>query len=682
MAEREAAIKLTMDDGQASTAMARLGDQVDKAGKKGQRGMALFGRGIDGAKRSMVGLAGKVRNVTSMVAGMGAAFIAANSAKSAIDLQEQYETLAFKVQTATGQLTKAADIQDIVGQSAALTARRSEEMTKAFGEVFGATKNLEFAKAVMADIGTTATATGASVATVATVAQQMQRKFGITADQVGESMAQIFEGAQQGGPSFEQLAGVIDVMGANLIQAGIKGKRGMDFLLGSLNATDAEFGDLGKQVAGIQNLFVKLGSSNILEKLAKGAGLKGEDLIDDKDAISRLMKILKTGEKGLAGLKATFVGPEEQKALRVLFTDPFEKALERAKQGGLKGKEATEQAVRILEEQIGKFGKTTLTAADLQKRAAERATEPAARLRMAQEKLTEAFGQPEIIDAIDALAESLPMLASLFANFVKFIAKNPVLSGALGVGGIAAKGFVTGMMQSIITGHMTGGANAAASIKTAHIAGGLTMKGSLLRNAGAFGAIAGAAMLAISLGREAIDSAVDEKGATTSGLAVARAQAASRTGGVQKNQKEADKLAKAIKAKQSNQGGFMNALFQTGDDEEAESRNIRDAQEDLRFKLAHIAKLKARKTRQDQDVVLGGDTITGAAPSGKPATVKMTDDTPRLIARAIRNELGGMTLRTEISNVGALGFVGRASAGPGGSRGPANMPTSSPGGGV
>jgi len=677
MATREASIKLTLDDGQFASKVRKAGDQVQQIGKKGSRAMKVFGAGIDRVKTQMGSLGGGMRKVIGLAAGFAGAFSAASALKGAVALDARMETLAFRVQTATGELTKAADISDLVGRSAALTARNSDEMAGAFETVFGATKDLEFTKKVMADIGTTATATGEEVADVAVIAQQMSRKFNLSAEQTKNAMAQVFEGAQQGGPSFKDLAGVIDVMGANLIQAGLDGKQGLDFLIGSLNQTDKEMGGLGKQVKGIQQLLVNLGTDTEIRKLSKSLKIDPKTLFNEKDALSRLRVILSQGQKGLDALQANFVGPEEQKALRILFTDPFEKALQRAKAGGLKGKEATEQALRALDGSIASFGKTTLTAADLQKRAAERATEPAARLRVAQEKLTQAFSQPEIIEAVDALAEALPQIASLFGNFVKFAAQNPVLAGTLGIGGIAAKAFVTGMMQSIITAHAMGGNKAAAGITGAMAKGGAGMASKLLAAAPIFAAIAAAGIA----GKMAIDSAVEEKGSATGGLAAATAKAASRSGSIARQEKQADELQKAIKRKKAGQGGFMNALFQSDDDEQREQLQIREAEEDLKFKRAHIAKLKASKAAGGGEVKLGEETIT-AAPSGKPTKVEFADQTPRLIAKAIANELGGMSLRATLDTTSSAGFVGNANIGPGGSRGPSRLPTSSMGGGV
>ena len=668
--EHEAQIKLTLDGGQFVGTLRKVGDDTAKLGKQGQRTTTALQRGFDGAKKSAMGLGSVVKKGIGLLGGLGVAFSAGASIKQAVSLNARFETLAFRVQTATGALTKAAEIQDIVSNSAATTTRTSEEMAGAFEEVFGATKDLAFAKGVMESIGVAATATGEEVGTVATIAQQMQRKFGVSAESVSNSLAQIFEGAQQGGPSFQQLSDVIDTVGASLLQAGLKGQRGLDFLIGSLNATDAEFGDLGKQVTGIQNLLINLGQSARLEKIGKALGMSGQSLINEKDALARLRRILSTGKKGLAELKANFIGPEEQKALRVLFTDPFEKALDRAKSAGLRGKEATDQALRSLDGVIEGFGKSTLTAADLQKRAAERQVEPAAKLRAAQEKLTQAFQQPEIVDAIEALAESLPQIAALFADFVKFASKNPVLAGALGIGGVAAKGFLTGIVSSLATG----GTSAAGSMLEAMTKGSGVMSKAMLALGGPLGAALAAAVVGALVAKEQIDKGVSEDASTEGKLGIARAHAARRSGSLALNKKDASELEAAIAAKKASQSNLTTQIFQPKEEEIRIRREIEAAESELQDKRDFIRQMERGAT------AARGAGPAGSAPDGgKVAKVGVDDASARSVGKAVASHMKTETLRVFVVN-DSSGRMGAAIGGLGGSRGPTRLASPMPGG--
>src|SRR5690606_959862 len=103
--------------------------------------------------------------------------------------------------TATGKLTEAADVQELIERAAAKTARTSAEMRDAFAAVFGATKDLAYTRDMLESIGTTAKATGESVDDIANITHALQRKFGLDAGRAREALAQIFEQAQQGGPS-------------------------------------------------------------------------------------------------------------------------------------------------------------------------------------------------------------------------------------------------------------------------------------------------------------------------------------------------------------------------------------------------------------------------------------------------------------------------------------------------
>lgn len=660
MATRESSVKLTLSNSQFLTGMKRAGAAVQRLGLTSKNVAKHMGAGFKRVGSDLRGMAGAAKTGLKALASLGGAFTVGASIKNAVELRSTYETLAFRVQTATGAMTKGVDIQELAERAAAKTTRTSAEMAAAFEEVFGATKDLAFTRDMLESIGTTATGAGEEVATVATISQQLQRKFGFNAGQAKEALAQIFEQAQQGGPKMSQFAETLDVMGSNLLQAGFEGQEALNFLLGSLNATDAAMGGLGKQVKGMQQLLINLGNAPELEKLAKDLGMNAASLINEKDFMTRMRKILSQGDKGLKALKANFIGTEEQKALKILFTDPFEKALQRARAGGLKGKEATEQALRALDGSIANFGKSALTAADMQARAAERATEPQARLRVAMERLNQAFARPEIIDAIDQLSAHLPAVAGVFADFVRFAAQNPVLAGALGLSASVARSFLTGMITSIVSGHATGGAGAAASITQAHVVGGMKV-GSIIRGAGALAAIA----IAGAVAAEKIDKDATANAQTTGGISVARAKLANRGGSLKRQREEARFAEKAIAAKESDLDSLGSSLFMSDDQRRREERELREAKEDLKWKKAHIAKLERAEQSKPPpaaDPAAGAPIAPAQAGRGK---VNLDDQSARSIGKAVQAAVTGGVLRVQVVGGGMGG-----GAGPGGSRGP------------
>lgn len=437
-------LRLTLDSGDFIGNLRKVSQATDAAGKKGQKSFKAMSKGLDAAKRSAAGLGSKLKSGVALVGSLGAAMVGVGTVKAAVSLDAQYRKLAFSIRVATKEAHTTAQVQGQVNQAAADSARTSEEMAGAFAEVFGATKDLKFTQAILSDIGVAATGAHEEVAVVAEVAQKMSRKFGVSAANMKDALAQVVEGAKQGGPSFGGMSGAMDAMGATMIAAGLKGQRGLDFMIGSLNATDGEMEGLGAQVAGLKQLFQKLGDPGQLANLAKKAGLSGKQLVDEKDALQRIQMVLKKGKKGMDALKATFIGPEERDALRILFTDPFDKSLKRAKASGLKGRDAIEQASRFAEEGMKSFGKATFDGAALQKEADKEMKSPQASMRRAMEALTTSFADPAIIGAVDDLAENMPMLAKMFGNVVSFAAKNPILAGALGIGGHLGSSFFAG----------------------------------------------------------------------------------------------------------------------------------------------------------------------------------------------------------------------------------------------
>ena len=677
MAQREASVRLTLDDGDYLVQLRKAGDEGEKAGRRGQKGMDLFGAGIKGVKSQLSGLRDTAGKALGLVTGLAAGFSVGSAIKGAVALDSKFKTLAFRVQVATGELTKSTTIQAMAEQAAIRTGRTTGEMADAFDKVFSATKNLEFSRDVLDAIGTTATGTGENVETVATIAQQLQRKFGLAANEVGDALAQIFEGAQQGGPAFTDFAAKLDLVGAELLQAGVTGKRGLGFLIGALNQADAESGGLEKQVAGIQALFTKLGNPKQLQAMAKAMHVDPQKFINEKDSIKRLNLFLRHGKRGLDALRATFVGPEESKALRILFTDPFETALKEAQDSGLKGKNAIDQAMNVLEERIGNFGKASTTAATLQEQAAKRMQDPQARLSQAMEALERSFAQPEIIQAIDELAQSLPNLAKIVGQVAKFSAGSPLLAGGLFLGAQAGLGLAKGAAGNFIQTAATPALEKAGKAKF----GGRAV-GNIAGGAGALGAVAVAGLI----GKELIDLVAESNAAATSELSAAGAGAAGKRGSLKAQQAQAERLRTAIAQAEEEQGGFGGALsrgfgavagFVAGD----KNLNLHAQRQ------KQIEEMKA--ILAEKDARIAAMTAAGGAPAGggaafgtpeKPGTVQVDPKSSAAQGKATAEALAaGKPIKVLVQNQQPM--PGRPSSS-GASRGPSSPAPAQPGGGV
>jgi hypothetical protein len=686
VSQREASVKLTLDDGEYVVSMRKAGDEAEKAGRKGEKGMKLFAAATKGAKDGLSSFAGTVQKATGLVTGLAAGFSVGAALKGAVELDAKFKQLAFRMSVANQQSIKAAEIQGFVEHAAAKTGRRTAELADAFDELSKATGDMDFSSDVLEAVGEAATATGQPIGTLVQLADQLHTKFGIAADQMGDAFAQVFEASTKGGPAFEEFAAVSSSMGAELLQAGLSGRRGLDFMLGSLVKTDDEMKNLNSQVKGVKQVLLSLGDANQIKAIAKTLAINPNVLLNEKDLMGRMRRVLGMGKKGLDALKGSMKEAEEQKALRILFTDPFEQALKEANASGQKGKAAIDQALRVLDQGMAEFGKATIDGSHIQAEAAERMQDPEMRLQIALEQLERSFSRPEIIAAIDDLSVYLPGIAKTFGDFVKFAAGNPLLAGALGLGASAGLGAAKGAGMAFLekrtdqwSGFFATSAKAADAfgdkIGAAHKLGGMQL-GNAIRGAAALGAIA----IAAAMAKEQIDQSFGADAQSSSDLAVAGARAGSMKGGLKKQMADADALRAAIRAKKESQSGvsgFTQDLFgglATIADKNAPNLRaqnegqIAEMEELLRKKEAHIAQLRTP-----------GASAGGTPGDGKARTTVAVDaKSHRDQGRATADALASKTLKVEV--VGGMGGPARR-AGPGGSRGPTLPAPAAPGGG-
>jgi hypothetical protein len=512
------------------------------------------------------------------------------------------------------------------------------------------------------------------------LADQLHTKFGVAADEMGDAFAQVFEASTKGGPAFEEFAAVSSSVGAELLQAGLKGRRGLDFMLGSLVATDDEMKNLGAQVKGVKQVLLSLGDQNQIKALSKTLGIDPSKLLNEKDLMGRMRKVLAMGDRGLKALKGSMHEAEEQKTLRILFTDPFEKALKEANASGKKGKAAIDQALAVLDHGMAEFGKATIDGSHIQAEAAERMQDPEMRLSMALEALERSFARPEIIQAIDDLSGYLPSLAKTFGDFVKFAAQNPLLAGALGLGASVGLGAAKGMGSNLLerggdaAGDLISKSAKAADlfgdrIGKAHQLGGIEM-GNAIRGAAALGAIA----IAAAMAKEQIDKSFAEDAKTGGDLAVAGARAGSMKGGLKKQMADADALRAAIRAKRDSQSGlsgFTQDLF--GGIATLADKNAPNLRAQNNSQIAEMEDLLKQKEARIAELRAGGGEKAAANP-------KVDAKAHRDQGKATADALAAKTLRVEV--VGGMPGAPARRAGPGGSRGPTQPGAPAHGGGV
>jgi hypothetical protein len=681
MSERVAQVKLTLDNGQFLVTIKQTGDEVDKQSKRGKKSMDLFGGGIDRAKKSMGELGGTVKQVAGMAAGLLGGFTLGTAVSGAVKLRSSYQSLAFSIQQAGGAMMNAAQVQQLVERTAADTGRTNEEMAKSFDELRQATGDLDFSRKALTAVGNTATATGEDLDTIVSISDQLHTKFGIAAENMQDTLAQVFQMAQRGGPSFKEFSDVIGSVGAELLAAGLDGQKGLDFMLGALVQTDDRLKSLPAQVKGLKGLLRGLGEKSELDKLAAKLALDPKKLFNEKDAIARLRMILGTGQKGVEALMGSMKEGEEKETMKILFTDPFEKALADANASGMKGKAAIDSALGVFDKGMEEFGKATLDGAALQREAQKKREEPEARLREALNRLNTAMGQPQIIQAIDDLSKHLPKLAEIFGDLVTFAAQNPILAATLGIGGKAAASFVAGMTAEIIKAHVQGGRAAAAQMGAGAGAGGAPAGSKAIGALGAAGVIAGTAVTAFAVGKEGIDNAFAEDKGRMDELSSATMAGFSGGGSIDELKARLARLKKAAKgAETAGSGGLFDMVGQLFHDGPSSADQMVKQQELAGQAIARLES-KIRIAERNAEVAAAVAAVPVPAGEVKKQTATVDAAGGQMIAAAMKTALGGQVLTVRLANAGEVG-LGRASPGPGGSRGPMAAPVTRQGGGV
>jgi|SRR6188768_986001 len=715
---REAAVRLTLSNAQFITSIKRAGDVVQDVSHKGKRGMDAFGASADRVKGKIAALGNTTRTAMKYAFSLGGAFTVGNALRGAVQLQRSYRQIAFGVREANGQMLKAADVQKLVERTAASTGNKNEDMAQSFRDLVDATGDLDFSRKVLGAVGTTATATAFELGTVGTLADQLHTKFGVSAEAMLDTMAQVFDASKQGGPKFNEYAEAIGAVGAELLAAGVTGKKGLDFMLGALVATDDPLRSVPKQVAGLTKVLRGLSENSELKKLAANLGIDSKKLINEKDAIARLRRIFSMGKKGADALLAPMHQGEEKTTMEVLFTNPFKKALAEAEATGLKGQAAIDAALVTFDKGLAAFGKAGMDGAELARRADEERRSPEGQLTAALNRLSTAFAQPPIIKAIDDLAVHLPKLAELVADFIGFAAAHPLIAGAGAIGGNVLTGMAgdalgglagagAGALAKRIFGKGAGGAVgsvaggaaevAATGIQRFHqfgMGGGITaeMLGAAPETLAAGEAAAAGIAPAIGAGVALAIGGAIAAAAAAGGLAYgihklgneddASAELASATAGGYSGGSRQQKMAalERLKTAQSSYadadvgGGPLDWLSRTVtgvDSREGAKEQLRLAEEAIKKLQADLARTPGAKG--GGPVVLPETNIVGR--------VKVDQEGSRMIGAATATALGGQILTVRIANAREVG-LGTANAGPGSSRGPRAADTPKQGGSV
>ena len=423
MASRTANIKVTLSTSAFTGEMKKTERQVAQSGKRmGQKLGKEMDNGFKKGQKALVSMGKSMGRMIKQVGTLGAAFATGALVRDSVEIHKKFQDISFLLSRFPDQAKSWEQVQNMITGAANRTTRTTMEMAGAFEQVYKDVGDASYAAESLDMIGRAATATGAPVEQLATVAGMIKRKWGLTGKAAEEAMAQFVEGSNRGGLSLDSLSSRLDLV------AGEAAEMGMDIseLLGTISRLDDVMGEMAPRGIKTMLMYMKEGTTQAKE-LEKAGRFK---FTPDMDALDRIRMIIDSPKAQKVALK-TFTDTS-----RTAFDElrkPFTETLEASKKAGDTDKIAHEKAMAAFDKMVGSIRKTEMTASDLDRMYSKRVqSDPSVKLRIAINKVRDAFAQPKMIDAIGKLADKLPGLAKAVADLIGFIVDNPL--GAAGVG--------------------------------------------------------------------------------------------------------------------------------------------------------------------------------------------------------------------------------------------------------
>lgn len=442
MGEAVATVKLTLKDHGFRSSFESLKGRVKRgAGEMGQELSRSIGQGLKGGLDAVRGMASRLKEVGGIAVGLVGGIGIAGLVKGAIDTKKQFRELGFTL----ANLGAGDQLGRVRGELEALanqTGQSTGEVTAAFEHLLSKTGDLDFTSKTMKAIAATATATGANMETLADIMDGVNSAFGITGEQAPDVMAQMASLFKRSGVSAEEFAAKFEIVGQTAEKAGLKGREGLTQTAALLVKADASLGGMRKSIPAVTGLLdqlsTKAGRAEVFGKLGIG-GAAGTD------AMGAIRKIMAATQGRKDVIEKAFGGAQAN--LLVGLGKDFAGAFERTK-GDVNTK--TKAGLEAFDAALAQAGKSQLSAADIQQKAAEAMDDPDKKIQVTLNRLGQAFAKPQMMAAIDRLASSLPTLADAAARALDFIASNPLASGALLTTGVFAKGAAGGILGALM----------------------------------------------------------------------------------------------------------------------------------------------------------------------------------------------------------------------------------------
>ena len=688
MAEREAAVKLTLDNSQFLVSIKRTGEESQRAASKANRSFNAVGAGVSSLKSSFLGLGSTIKGVATTAGTLGGALALGSLVQQAAASKTGFIQLAGAIEDFTGSSVRTVDVQKAVEGAASATKSSFEDVQRVMGNLANAGSVDQVRVATERALLQAKRFNVEGQLVSRTYSRLIAKGVADSADEAERLTEQMFKfGRTVLGVDPDEAIDPNDIAEfASFVNAANSNVTEMTTLLSKTGSTAK---DLGQSLEIVEELGLVLNSRKGLKELRKEAGLSQKQVNLNQGAVKNLLAVIESGSpKAFKALQDSLATDRSKQAIEEIVGREVSVLIDSGKTK--EARAALVVAGKKLRAELEAAGKGGDILAKANKRNAQLLDTPAARLQESINTMREAFQQPEILNAIDDLAEALPSLAKTFAGFVSFAAKNPLLAGALGIGLKGGAAFLGGMAKEVIKGHVLGGASAGKAIELAHAKGGGLAAGKIGKAGKAFGV---AAIGAISFGlvAEQIDKAFAGQAQAQGGTAGALASAEGAQSAVTR-QKALKQVEAALAKERAEKPGLLiqteetlarggsqliNTIFGAGLDV---PKSLTGAADD------RIAKLEAKARdlrKQLAEGVAGPKTVAAAEKKlGKPDTgpkkpqeVKLDAGAPKSIGTAVGTALGGKVLRVQVTNANEIGGAGAG----GGSRGPLQLPSSAPG---
>jgi len=431
MSTRNASIKLTLDSGSFTSSLKSLTGVASTIGRSMGTALSVpLSAGMNVAKRSLTEFGSSLKSTIKHYGTLASAVAVGFATDKALKYNTALRNLAYEFGKTTGRAIDWRDIQKDIDEIESKTGQDAENLVAAYREVYRATGDMEYAKSTLEAIGAAATLGGQETVAFANAAQLMFRKFHITAAEVPDTLAMIAQLTGAGGLQLEEMSDRFGQLATEAEAAGMKGQAGFRDLVLLFERFNPKFGE--KLTQPLIQMMQKMKEGTAFAKLLEKRGIHFKIDATFMDKVKQVIAL--PHERNIRSTVIAKLGPIPREIIETL-AEPFDKAMAEAKDKGMSKAEALKFAMAAFDKSVSSASGNLWDYSKLQRDTNERmGDDPAIKLRMAIDRVTDAFQQPKMIDAINKLADKLPMLADKVADIVNYVVENPKKSLAIGVG--------------------------------------------------------------------------------------------------------------------------------------------------------------------------------------------------------------------------------------------------------